>query len=142
MKRILPTVLVAVLAGCASGGERAAEPDPAADGPMPLATAVTAEAFADLDLRIECDRVRVTVPERLRDRAVVPASDAPGPWDLSVGSVRIHVREIPPAVAFSGEDCSVVADGIVHLRRTEGRFTTEEGPYRTVILRNGRMLAR
>ncbi len=134
-----PPLLILLAAGCASGP---AAPPADPGGPSPPVVPATAEESAGRDFRIECDRVRVNVPEGLRGRTEAPPEGAPGPWEVAVGTVRIHVREIPPEIAFGGEDLTVVAEGIVRVRRTEGRFSTEEGPYRTVFLRNGRMLAR
>lgn len=127
MRGVLALALLA--AGCAAAGGPG--PDPA---PTPSASA---EGF---DLRIECDRARIVVPERLR-AAFVQRCNLP-PYEVTVGAMEILVREDVPRVEVAGEDLSVVAEGSVRLTRREGRLVYEEGPFRTVILRNDRILRR
>ncbi len=98
--------------------------------------------MAELDLAIECDRLRVVAPEGMRERVLGPAAGVAGPWEVRVGSISVRVREVFPEIRFEGEDLSLVAEGIVKVRRTTGRLRSDEGPYRTVLLRNGRMMAR
>ena len=85
---------------------------------------------------IECDRARV----------VIPAGEEPPPTGArtySRSSTTIEVREGPLTVEAAGEDFSVIAEGVVHLRlRTEAGRQFSEGPYQTVVIRNGIMIRR
>ncbi|MCK6481939.1 MAG: hypothetical protein HUU06_11995 [Planctomycetaceae bacterium] len=98
--------------------------------------------MADLDIALECDRLRVVAPARLRERIRFPAEGSPGPWEVAVGAIAVRVREVFPTLILEGEDLSILAEGIVRLRRTTGRLRSDEGPYGLVAIRNGRMMAR
>ena len=97
--------------------------------------------MASQPVRIECDRVRIRAPERFRDRTR-SGEERAAPYTLAVGSLTILAREDPPELAFGGEELILWAEGIVKIVRTGGRIATEEGPYRTLLWRNGRMLLR
>ena len=141
--RVAAFLLVHLLAaGCAGPGTA---PPEAPAGPEAGAEATRApdpvEAMAADDLRIECDRARVVIPDRLRDRAV---QGAPGvrPFILSVGALRIEAREVPPALVVQGESFSIVLEGAVVFHRVRSGHDQSEGPYRTVVIRDGRTLLR
>ena len=128
--RAATLLLAALAAGCVARGV-VVEAPPSAD------------PATDAELMLECDRARVVVPERLRGEFEAPSTLRAGPANtLLAGGVRVTVREGRPVVEIGGEDFSVVAEGIVWVRRRNGRSTVEEGPYRTVILRNGDILRR
>jgi hypothetical protein len=132
VRRASAALLLALLAGaCATRPVAIAVPEPAgeAGGPRPGA-----------DLRIECDRARIVVPDGRRGE--VAASPAGPPWSVGVAGVVVVTREAPPEVEVAGEDLTVVAEGGVRTVRREGAAVVEEGPYRTVVLRNGRVLRR
>ena len=122
-----------------------AAPTPASD-PSAGAEGDPIEAMAALPLRIECDNARIVVPERLRAEAFLldTARTGPGvpPWVFTVRSIVVATREIWPGVEIGGDDFSIVAEGGVRTVRREGIATVEEGPFQTVILRNGRLLRR
>ena len=91
---------------------------------------------ADPGTVIECDRARVVIPSGER---TPPA----GARTFSRSSTTIEVREGPLTVEAAGADFSVIAEGTVLLRlRTEGGRTFDEGPYRSVVIRNGTMIRR
>ena len=56
--------------------------------------------------------------------------------------IRVAAREEWPSVEVAGEDFSIIAEGGVRTTRTEGGVSVTEGPFQTVILRNGRLLRR
>jgi hypothetical protein len=101
--------------------------------PVPAGTGD--ESIEAEGLVLECDRARVVLP---RGAAVPAAGDREVRWE----GTTIRTREAPVAIEAAGEDFSVVAEGGVLLRRREGGRTVEEGPYRTVVLRGGRLLRR
>ena len=109
-------------------------PQPAASDPV--------EEMADLDLRIECDRVRMQVPERLRGDLVDLQKCNLPPFLVTVRKLVVVIREDFPVVEVGGEDFSVIAEGGVRTVRREGGSLVEEGPLHTLVLRNGRMLRR
>jgi hypothetical protein len=129
---------VAVLAaGCAAGKGAASAPD----GP----TAAASPGAEDGALRIECDRARVVMPESHRSLITRFGDQPPARSELltvEFNGVSVKTRESIVEVEFAGEDFSVVAEGGVRLFRQRGKITLEEGPYRTVILRNGQILRR
>jgi len=132
----LALAAAALAAGCV--GRRvetaaAPEPAPAAD---------PAQDMADLDLRIECDRVRMQVPERLRGELGNRQKCNLPPFLVTVRRVVVVIREDVPVVEVGGEDFSVLAEGGVRTTRREGASIVEEGPYQILVLRNGRMLRR
>jgi len=90
---------------------------------------------APADLEIVADRARVVLPAR-------GASLRPGPRELRFEGTLVRTREADLDVLSAGEDFSVVAEGGVRLRRRSGARLFEEGPYGTVLLRNGRLLTR
>ena len=143
-------VALLLAAGCA--GDRVAAPPgdgqaPAGDGApaeeplLPPPTGDPALAMAADDLRIECDRVRVVVPERLRDRTAASAGGA-RPYRVTVGSLRLEPRETPPELSIGGESFSVIAEGTVLFHRVRNDHDRVEGPYKTVVIRDGRVLLR
>lgn len=139
-------LLALAVPGCVTRRVETAGPVPPAPAPAPAASAPIdedpIEAMAALDLRIECDRVRVQVPERLRaelqDRQ---KCDIP-PFLVMVRKLAVVTREDLPVVDVGGDDFSVVAEGGVRTQRREGAATVHEGPFQTVILKNGRLLRR
>jgi hypothetical protein len=92
-------------------------------------------------LLIECDRARLVVPERLRDQLIGDLDDAQR-VGVTVGGLIVLTREAPPVCEISGEDLSVVAEGGVRIRKGEGGYSVEEGPFQTIIYRNGKILRR
>jgi hypothetical protein len=133
----------ALAAGCVT--RRVEAPAPAA-APGPAepegadAPADPVAAMAGLDLRIECDRARLQVPERLRSEVRDRQKRAEPPFLVTVRRMNVVTREDLPVVEIGGEDFSVVAEGGVRTTRTEGGVSVVEGPFQAVILRNGRML--
>jgi hypothetical protein len=98
--------------------------------------------MADMDLRIECDRARVVIPERLR-KAVIPVTGCEAPPHLFiVRDLQVETREALADLEVAGDDFTVVAEGTVKITLREGGKTTEEGPYRTVVVKNGTILRR
>jgi hypothetical protein len=87
------------------------------------------------ELVVECDRARVVVPAGAEALAV-------GLREVRWKGTVVRTREAPIDLESAGSDFTVVAEGIVRLRRGEGRLTVEEGPYGTVVLRNGNLLRR
>lgn len=131
MRSAAPALLLAALlaAGCVTR---------TVERPAPLA----ADAPNWLDMTLECDRARVVVPERLREEFERP-SETPGRHNsIAVGNVVVSTREGNPEIEIRGDDFSVIAEGGVILRRASGGRSVEEGPYHTVILRNGNLLRR
>jgi hypothetical protein len=84
-------------------------------------------------LVIRCERAKVVVPDG--DPVAFDAK-----WGFTRGEVTVRTTDI--SVEAAGADFSVVAEGNVHVGRSEGGRTFEEGPYRMVILRNGELLRR
>ncbi len=132
---VLPAILAA---GCVT--RRVGAPPLAAAGAAPGAD--PADAMADMDLRILCDRARVVIPERLR-KAVIPVNGCEAPPHLFlVRDLQIETREEHAQLEVAGDDFTVVAEGAVKITLRENGKTTEEGPYRTVVVKNGTILRR
>ena len=146
MKALLFALLL-LNAGCASGA-------PAADSPRggPSAGAGKVRGpdeseSADIQLRIECDRARVVIPESWRTEqeyrgGVTTNFNEPTVAYYSIGRITVVSRERDIRVECAGKDLSVIAEGGVRLFRLRGKVIVEEGPYQVVIYRNGQMLRR
>jgi len=98
--------------------------------------------MASSGLRVECDRARVVVPEALRGEVRPSATGGGPPFEVRVRSLVVVTREDPPEVVVGGADFSVVAEGRVRVREPRGSVSVEEGPFVTVLVRNGRVLRR
>ena len=135
-----------VVPGCVTRRVETAQPSTPAPTPAPAASAAAdedpIEAMAALDLRIECDRVRVQVPERLRAELLDRQKCDIPPFLVTVRKLSVVIREDFPVVEVGGDDFTVVAEGGVRTQRREGAATVHEGPFQTVILKNGRVLRR
>jgi hypothetical protein len=126
--RAAALLLAFLAAGCVS---RPVEPDANSPGKESAASV----------LYIHCDRARLTVPERLRDQVTWDMDDA-RPVGVTVGGLIVITRESSPECEIAGDDLSVVAEGTVLTRKSDGGYSVEEGPFQTVIYRNGKMLKR
>jgi hypothetical protein len=140
-------VLALAVAGCVTRRVETAGPVAPAPAPTPVAPISAddedpVEAMAALDLRIECDRVRVQVPERLRAEVQDRQKCDQPPFLVLVRKLSVITREDLPVVEVGGDDFSVVAEGGVRTTRTEGGASVVEGPFEAVILKNGRLLRR
>lgn len=94
----------------------------------------------EVQLRLECDQARMTVPEG--SEPVKVRRVAGMPYLAVFAGIAVECRETPPTIVTGGEDVSVVAEGTVLVRRFDGKRTFDEGPYRLVIFRNGQLLTR
>jgi hypothetical protein len=130
VRRAAALLLALAAAGCVTRegtghGARSTEPGAEAGG-GPSSGALV----------IECDRARVVVPagaEGLRRE---------GRREIRWEGTLVRTREADLDLECAGSDFTVVAEGIVRLVRREGARTVEEGPYGTVIIRNGSILRR
>lgn len=104
-------------------------------------------AMANLELEIECDRSWISVPSRLESEvkySVTPGEDSfeTRAFSARVRRLIVDAKEGFPEVTLGGDDFSIIAEGNVRTRGRAGAMTVEEGPFRTLILRNGKMLKR
>ena len=141
MTRAAVFVIAILTAGCVSGTVAPGAPTDAEVAPAPILS-----DGGDIELRIECDRARVVIPEcrraerELRGGATIGFRDSM--MQFSIGKITIQSREGDLRAECAGKDLSIVAEGGVRLFRPDGKLTVEEGPYRTVIFRNGEILRR
>lgn len=145
----LALLAAALAAGCVTRRVEGPPRIPGAAAPAPDAAAGVAagdgdpiDAMASLPLRIECDRARIVVPERLRAELQDRQRHPYPPYLVSVRNLTVEIREDRPVVEVGGEDFSVVAEGGVRTVRRDGGASVEEGPFEAVLLRNGRLLRR
>ncbi len=92
-------------------------------------------------LRVEADRIRLVVPDRLGGAVVRSGT---GPWDVIVEGLWVRSRGGPAEVDVAGDDLSIVAEGDVRVTPAPaaGGNPREEGPFALYVFRNGRDLRR